>query len=102
MSVGQNIKRLRKNNSMTQGELAKRLNISNKTVCSWEVDRTEPSMGMVEKMSKIFCCTKAEIISGSAEVPEYDPIMAEAVLLLGRISKEQKLAVLSLLRSFVD
>lgn len=102
MSLGKNIKKMRSNSGLTQKDMARLLGVSDKTISSWEIDRTEPNMGMVEKMCEIMHCTKSELISGSLEVPEYDPIMAEAVVLLGKISKEQKLAVLSLLRSFTN
>ncbi len=53
---------------MTQAELAERLGISNKTISSWEVNRTEPSMVDVEKMANIFGCTKSAIIGLPDEI----------------------------------
>lgn len=100
MSLGKNIKKLRKGMGLSQRALAEKLGVSDKTVCSWEVDRTEPCMGKMQEMAEIFGCTKAEIISGTSEVPTYDPIMAEIIVLLGRSTPEQKQAVLSLLRSY--
>lgn len=63
MNVGQRIKELRKQNNMDQLELAKRLNVSNKTISSWEQNRTQPKMEMIEAMCKIFQCTKADFVS---------------------------------------
>lgn len=77
MSIGENIKRLRKLSGLEQTELAERLHVSNKTISSWECDRTEPKIGMIEEMSKIFGCKKTDIIEmGSSTIPEslYDPI----------------------------
>lgn len=62
MSVGRNIKRIRKASGMEQKDLAELLGVSNKTVSSWECDRTEPKIGMIEKMSKIFNCPKTDFI----------------------------------------
>lgn len=67
MNVGQRIKELRKQNNMDQVELAKRLNVSNKTVSSWEQNRTQPKMEMIEAMCDIFHCTKADFVT-----PEID------------------------------
>lgn len=64
MGMGENIKRIRKQHNMEQSELAKLLGISNKTVSSWETNRTEPKIGMIEKMAIIFDCEKTEIIEG--------------------------------------
>lgn len=67
MSIGMNIEALRKRNNLKQSELGKLLNVSNKTVSSWERGRTEPNIGMVEKMCSVFHCTKTEIIDGASE-----------------------------------
>ena len=64
MGIGENIKKLRKQHNMEQKDLAKKLNISDKTVSSWERDRTEPKIGMIEKMCEVFDCEKTEIIGG--------------------------------------
>ena len=64
MSIGKNIKAMRKLHKITQGELADKLNVTNKAISSWECDRTEPCMGMIEGMCKIFQCTKTELIDG--------------------------------------
>lgn len=65
MNVGAAIRRLRLQNNMEQKELAKLLNISNKTVSSWEHNRTEPKMEMIEKMCEIFHCKKSAFFEES-------------------------------------
>lgn len=69
MSIGKNIKAMRKLHKITQGELADKLNVTNKAISSWECDRTEPCMGMIEGMCKIFQCTKTELIDGVIAEP---------------------------------
>ena len=64
MNIGENIKAFRKINKITQSELANKLNVTNKAISSWECGRTEPCMGMIEEMCKIFQCTKTELIDG--------------------------------------
>ena len=64
MSIGENIKKFRKEKNMMQEDLAQILNISHATVSSWEVGRTEPKMGMVERLCEIFECEKSELIDG--------------------------------------
>ena len=47
----------RKNLDLTQEELALKINVSQKTISSWEIGRTEPNMGEVQKLCKLFDCT---------------------------------------------
>lgn len=67
MSIGKNIKKLRLLNGLTQNELAFKLKVSNKTISSWEIDRTEPNMGMIEKLSNYLGCEKSELIGDANE-----------------------------------
>lgn len=60
--IGDNIRILRERNNLTQDQLGDKLKISGKTVSSWEKNRSEPKMGMIEKMSIIFGCNKSDII----------------------------------------
>lgn len=62
MSIGENIKKWRELRNLKQSELAELLGVSDKTVSSWEINRTEPKMGMVEKISTALNCKKTDII----------------------------------------
>ena len=55
-SLGEKIKKLRIENNLTQEELADKLYVSNKTISSWECDRTIPDINMLFKLSSIFHC----------------------------------------------
>lgn len=72
MSIGGNIRIIRENRGLTQSELADRLGISSKTVSSWEVNRTEPKMGMVEKVCAVLGCKKTDIIVESIYLTDED------------------------------
>ena len=71
MGIGKNIERLRKLNKMTQSELGEKLHVSNKAVSSWEKDRTEPNIGMIEAMCEIFKCQKTDLIDGITQPKSY-------------------------------
>lgn len=43
-TIGQFLATLRKANGYTQEEVAERLNVSNRTLSSWETDRTVPDV----------------------------------------------------------
>ena len=102
MSIGTNIKHFRKINKWNQKELGERIGVSNKTVSSWEIDRTEPSMEYFDKLCAAFSCTRSQLINGYAD--DKVPAMAEdAVMLLdlyNRATPEQRKAVIALLQSF--
>ncbi len=55
-SLGEKIKNLRLENNLTQEMLADQLFVSNKTISSWECDRTIPDINMLFKLSSIFHC----------------------------------------------
>ena len=65
MSIGDNIKRLREARNLKQSDLAEMIGVSDKTISSWEINRTEPKMGMVEKISIALNCKKTDIIGFS-------------------------------------
>ena len=62
MSLGDNIKKHREMRNLRQSELAEMIGVSDKTVSSWEINRTEPKMGMVERICQALNCKKTDII----------------------------------------
>lgn len=50
----ENLKSLRKNANMTQGQLAKLLDVDQRTVSAWENKVCEPSFEMLSKLCEIF------------------------------------------------
>ena len=79
MSIGKNIKALREKKGWTQAELATRLGVSDKTVSSWEIDRTEPKMGKVEALALVLGCLKTDIIGEDAAIKKNKPNTTTAV-----------------------
>lgn len=71
MSIGENIKMWRERRNLKQSDLAEKLGISDKTVSSWEINRTEPKMGMIEKICAVLSCKKTDIIGGDEEDDPY-------------------------------
>ena len=52
--IADNIKKIREEKHISQQELGSLLNISGKTISSWEIGRTEPNMGYIQSMCDIF------------------------------------------------
>ena len=50
MSLGENITRLRKDNKMSQGELAEKLGVSRQSVSKWETDASVPELSKLVRL----------------------------------------------------
>lgn len=64
MEIGTRIANLRKNKKMTQQDLASYLCVADKTISSWELNRTEPSLEDIIKLSKVLDCNASYLIYG--------------------------------------
>lgn len=64
MDLGKRISKLRKEKGITQAELADLLYVTNKTVSSWESERTEPSLEILIKLSEMLDCSIGYLIYG--------------------------------------
>lgn len=76
--IGKNIKRMRERRGYTQEQLAAKLNVSNRTVSSWEVDRTEPSWAMMDQIADALNCQRSDL-TGEPSIlttEEYNVIQA--------------------------
>lgn len=62
INIGSNIKNIRESKGLKQHELAELVGVSDKTVSSWEVNRTEPKLDKIEEICKVLCCTKTDLI----------------------------------------
>lgn len=62
INCGDNIRKYREFNKLTQRELAQKINVSHATIHSWESNRTEPKMGAIEKLCAVLGCSKADLI----------------------------------------
>ena len=77
--IGNNIKRLRIENGMTQKALADKLFVSAQAVSRWENNDVEPSLGTITELSKIFGVSTDEILgvnsAHESESPESNVIV---------------------------
>lgn len=64
--IGDNIKKIRLQRNMSQSELAEAIHVKRQTVSSWEVNRTEPNMGIIELLADALRCRKSDIIGEEA------------------------------------
>ena len=62
--IGKFISRKRKENNLTQEQLAEKLGVSNKTISKWENGKCMPDYSIVEKLCEELGITIAELMNG--------------------------------------
>ena len=65
MTIGERIREERNRLHITQKELGDMVAVSNKTISSYESDRTEPDYQTVQKLSKVFNVSCEYLLNGS-------------------------------------
>lgn len=83
MNLGNRIANLRKVKGLTQQELANKLFVTDKTISSWEANRTEPNLEMIIKLSEIL-----EISAGYLFYGDNDKFDIETEIKV-KLSKEE-------------
>lgn len=68
MSIGERIKNLRKQNKLTQVELAKKSNISRSYLADIENDRYNPSLETLKALSNSLNANLSELVSGENQI----------------------------------
>lgn len=64
MNLGNRIAHLRKRKKWTQNDLASKIFVTDKTISSWESNRTEPSLETLVKLSELLDCSTSYLIYG--------------------------------------
>ena len=67
MSIGSNIKRLRREKDITQEQLAEYLGITSRAVSQWECDRTAPDLSQIPALCHIFDVTSDTLLGIDVE-----------------------------------
>lgn len=88
MSFGNNLKKIRQDNGLTQEELAKKINTSRSNIANYENDKNMPSVDILEKISKALDCS-TDFLLGKNEKNEFDKIKYYMCPVYGCISAGQ-------------
>ena len=67
MTIAEKIKKLRKDNNMTQEDLAEKLNVSRQTISKWETDVVIPDADNIVSICKLFNITTDELLDYKVE-----------------------------------
>lgn len=108
---GSNLKKIRLNRSMTQGDLADALNISRSSISMYENGEREPDFETLELIADYFNVDMNHLL-GSETNQEYDPDAIEVLQMLerdhelkmlfmktGKLSKEDKERLVRILKA---
>lgn len=72
MNLGNRITEFRKKKKLTQQGLSEKLFVTDKTISSWESNRTEPSLEMLMKLSEVLDCSTGYLLYGDSEKNEIE------------------------------
>ena len=98
LEVGIFIAEKRKSISMTQKDLAEKLNITDKAVSRWETGKSYPDIEMLEKLAKVFDVSINDILNGKETVPEIreavaDKNIVEVMKQTKKVKKKSKIII---------
>lgn len=87
MTIAEKIKQLRKDNNMTQEDLAEKINVSRQTISKWETNIAIPDADNIVAISKLFNITTDELLDYKVQTVQKKKqfIIDMAVLLFGII-----------------
>lgn len=101
MKIGEKITKYRKELNLTQADLAKKLDISSKTVSKWENNTTEPSLDMIIKLCEVFKITTDEFINGKVIKKKVDNVVSNKNEDIEYKKKKAKVLCISIILYFV-
>ena len=81
-AIGQFIATKRREQNLTQEQLAEKIGVSNKTVSKWETGKTMPDYSVVELLCEVLEVSVSELIAGKEKEPDANSTSNEEVALL--------------------
>lgn len=83
-AIGQFIAAKRREKNLTQGQLAEKLGVTNKTISKWENGKCMPDYSVIESLCRELDITLAELLDGEEKEPNsirlYDEEQVKALL----------------------
>jgi transcriptional regulator with XRE-family HTH domain len=92
--IGDNIKKIRISRGLTQAQLADRVGVSEKTVSSWEVNRTEPKSALYVPIANVLNCDIGELVDGNKILPD-DSLMLKKFHALDAFGQRSVMLILN-------
>ena len=90
IKIGIFLQELRKENSLTQEQLAEQLGVARRTVSRWETGNNMPDLDILVELSDLYSVDLREILSGERKSENMDQELKETVLQVADYSSEEK------------
>ncbi len=101
LTIGKFIAQKRKEKNLTQGQLAEKLGVSNKTVSKWECGKCMPDYSIVKQLCRELGITVSELMDGEVKADSSIRVFDEEQMLnmLERIQQleKQKMSIFGIL-----
>ena len=87
--IGMFLKVLRKENNMTQEELAEKLNVSNRSISRWETGSNMPDISLLVELSELYMVSIPEIIEGESKSEKMNQDIKNTAIKMAEYSKNE-------------
>ena len=81
MEIGKKLQYLRKQNNLSQEELAEKMDVARQTISKWELGETAPDISQAKKLSQIFAISLDELTNNDIKD-----------ILINKVSNTERLA----------
>ena len=81
MEIGKKLQYLRKQNNLSQEELAEKMDVARQTISKWELGETSPDISQAKKLSQIFAISLDELTNNDIKD-----------ILINKVSNTERLA----------
>lgn len=78
-NIGKSISKFRKEQEMTQDQLAERLHVTRQAVSNWETGKTQPDVETLEQLAECFGVSVEMLIYGKSETQGSNVIVKKTV-----------------------
>ena len=118
MTFGETLKRLRQRNNISQDELAKKLNVKQYVISSWEIERSEPNIEQIKFLSTYFNVPtdyllgkdvimvndekEFEIVTNHFKQDINDDVINEVIKLLEELNEKDKNKIAKIIKDTIE
>ena len=118
MTFGETLKRLRQRNNISQDELARKLNVKQYVISSWEIERSEPNIEQIKFLSTYFNVPtdyllgkdvilvndekEFEIVTNHFKQDVNDDVISEIVKLLEELNERDKNKIAKIIKDTIE
>ena len=118
MTFGETLKKLRQRNNISQDELAKKLNVKQYVISSWEIERSEPNIEQIKFLSTYFNVPtdyllgkdkimvkkeeEFEILTNHFKQDVNDDVINEIVKLLEELNEKDKNKIARIIKDTIE